>query len=677
MFTVLLTTIIYGTWTAYSTDLDCNYAFECVGRSLNDTGHTAFNGYKSGFGPTTSWHGGTTICRAAFSCDSMAFLTSISGSEEYIRCEGVSSCANTTITTSQECNCAGANSCVYTQLSSGQSGDFIGCQGDQSCSFAHIDNAKWVSGAGAYSLYKAVIDTQDIDSSTQFTIALSGDYAAYGATLICRSGHTCNIDCYGYTSCFMFYLNCLGNCKITTRFNGTDTIAPITNITQFDPNPSIPLLLDSMSIITTNEHLCNTQTTSLTSDNFEERRGVDITLDTEGPICCRGRNSCRNSVIQYEGITGQDIMCSGHKACRGSDIYAKNGNVFCDARLACGDSIIVNSDIVHCTAVDSCQEAIITKTSTILCSGWYSCWLANITSNGTDLDANFTGYGSAHSVTIYCNVGDVCNIVCRGYESCLDTTLHCDGICDVQCDELSLCPIVITLNPTTATTDPTLQPTDHPSLHPTQNPTLNPTLYPSSNPTEHPSLIPTEVTESPSNPTHEPSSNPTQYPSFIPIQVTEHPISLYPSVQTTHDTLIGSTALIVQGTSSAHDGNLETLTIVSIVFVCLIFITCVIVSILIHRIHKNRRDKEQQQATVINAQEVISKVNSMSNVINQVNKNQSQNNGQAVEQHVNKNEHSHNNESSSFSADIDEGATTSGQTLKIKFPKKRTKGQFL
>eukprot|EP01083_Nonionella_stella_P184464 669761_1 len=157
MFTVLLTTIIYGTWTAYSTDLDCNYAFECVGRSLNDTGHTNFNGYKSGFGSTTSWGGGTAICRAAFSCDSMAFLMSIS--DDYIYCEGASSCANTTITTSYDCACSGANSCVYAQLSAMKSE----CNADQSCSFAHINNTETVNGAGAYALYNAMIDTQGID----------------------------------------------------------------------------------------------------------------------------------------------------------------------------------------------------------------------------------------------------------------------------------------------------------------------------------------------------------------------------------------------------------------------------------------------------------------------------------------------------------------------------------
>eukprot|EP01083_Nonionella_stella_P303527 1051105_1 len=302
MLTMLLTTIVYGIWTAYSTE--CNNAFECVGQSLNDTEHTAFNGYKSGFGPTTSWHGGTTICRAAFSCNSMAFLTSISGSEEYIHCEGVSSCGNTTITTSQECYCAGANSCAYTQLSAGR---FIDCQGDQSCSFAHINNTETVHGAGAYALYNAMIDTQGIDRST-FTIDLSADYAAYGATLICRSGHTCDIYCTGYTACFMFYVNCIGTCNFITRFNGKDTIAPVIDIGQFDPNPSIPILQDSMSIITRNEQFCNTQTTSLNSDNYQERRDVNITMDTEGPICCRGRDSCRSSVIRYQGITGQDTI---------------------------------------------------------------------------------------------------------------------------------------------------------------------------------------------------------------------------------------------------------------------------------------------------------------------------------------------------------------------------------
>eukprot|EP01083_Nonionella_stella_P275712 936572_1 len=109
MLLLLLTTIVYHVWTACSQDYMCNGAYECVGRSLNNTEHTAFNGYKSGFGPTTSWYGGSTICRAAFSCNSMDFLTSIHppGTEAYIKGEGVFSCANTTITSSEGCYCNG------------------------------------------------------------------------------------------------------------------------------------------------------------------------------------------------------------------------------------------------------------------------------------------------------------------------------------------------------------------------------------------------------------------------------------------------------------------------------------------------------------------------------------------------------------------------------------------
>eukprot|EP01083_Nonionella_stella_P303526 1051103_1 len=654
MFTVLLTTIIYGTWTTHSTDLDCNDAFECVGRSLNDTGHTAFNGYKSGFGPTTSWHGGTTICRAAFSCDSMAFLTSISGADEYIRCEGASSCANTTITTSYDCTCYGANSCVYAQISATETNAIVQCNADQSCSFAHINNTETVHGAGAYALYNAMIDTQGIDRST-FTIDLSADYAAYGATLTCRSGHTCNIYCYGYKSCFMFYVNCIGNCIIITRFNGKNTIAPITNFTQFDANPSIPLLQDSMSFITRNEQLCNTQ--GMNSDDYDERRNVDIVMDTEGPICCRGRSSCIYSVIQYQGITGQYVICSGFNACHSSRIDSNNGHVFCGAREACHLSMIVNSDIVYCLGMSSCLKATITKSSNVLCFGSRSCWLADIISNGTDLNVNFTAYRAAESANIYCNVSDLCTVVCSGYESCLNTALYCDGLCDVQCDAFSGCPIGITLAPTT---DPT--------LNPTQYPTSNPTVYPSSQPTQFPSFIPTYSTQQTSNATRNPSSNPLHSPSFNPAQhLSTYNPSFTPTVLSSQEGTL---------TESDHIDDLET-TIVWMMVLCLILTAFAAISIFVLR---NKRRKKasvsvQQQVLEMTApklQEVILKVNSTSNV----NSKQKQNNAQTGEQDGNKMEYSRSNESSTFSADIPEGVTSSG-TIKIKFPKKRTKGQFL
>eukprot|EP01083_Nonionella_stella_P004414 12765_1 len=642
MLLLLLTTIVCNVWTSYS-DINCENAYECVGRSLNNTGHTAFNGYKSGFGPTTSWYGGSTICRAAFSCNSMDFLTSIHppGTEAYIRGEGVFACANTTITSSEYCACSGATGCVFSHLFATSSGGHIGCFGDQSCAFAYIEKTAYVLGEGSYSLYRATIDTQDLDNSTNVSIELYGDYAAYGATLTCRSGHTCNIYCYGYKSCFMFYVNCIGNCIIITRFNGKNTIAPITNFTQFDANPSIPLLQDSMSFITRNEQLCNTQ--GMNSDDYDERRNVDIVMDTEGPICCRGRSSCIYSVIQYQGITGQYVICSGFNACHSSRIDSNNGHVFCGAREACHLSMIVNSDIVYCLGMSSCLKATITKSSNVLCFGSRSCWLADIISNGTDLNVNFTAYRAAESANIYCNVSDLCTVVCSGYESCLNTALYCDGLCDVQCDAFSGCPIGITLAPTT---DPT--------LNPTQYPTSNPTVYPSSQPTQFPSFIPTYSTQQTSNATRNPSSNPSS------------------------NALILTTLSSQEGTltESDHIDDLET-TIVWMMVLCLILTAFAAISIFVLR---NKRRKKasvsvQQQVLEMTApklQEVILKVNSTSNV----NSKQKQNNAQTGEQDGNKMEYSRSNESSTFSADIPEGVTSSG-TIKIKFPKKRTKGEFM
>eukprot|EP01083_Nonionella_stella_P081278 223786_1 len=129
----------------------------------------------------------------------MAFLTSLQppGTTAYIKGEGVFSCANTTIISSEECICTGANSCSSSNIQS----PLLQCKAHQSCAFASIGKTQLVYGDGSYSLYKATIDTQNINNSTNVSIKLYGDYAAYGATLTCRSGHTCNISCYGYNSC--------------------------------------------------------------------------------------------------------------------------------------------------------------------------------------------------------------------------------------------------------------------------------------------------------------------------------------------------------------------------------------------------------------------------------------------------------------------------------------------
>eukprot|EP01083_Nonionella_stella_P129369 392565_1 len=645
MSTLLLTSILYNVWIACSDEL-CDHAYECVGRSLNDPGWTSFAGYKSGFGPTTSWNGESTNCRAAFSCTSMAFLTSISDKSGSIDCDGVFSCANTTITV-RDLTCPGANSCTFSNLSLINLP--ILCEGHQSCAHAFIEKTDSIFGDAAYSLYNATIDTQGLASSFDLNIDLWSDYAAYGATLICRSGYTCNINCYAYNACYMFYVHCLGTCNFETQFRGKDTIAPITNITQLDPSSPIPALHDSLSLITRNEHLCNTHATSITRD---DRTDTDVTnnpslvFTTDGPICCRGRTSCRGTIVGHNYATGQYVICSAHRACSDSIISTHDGyffSLFCGARMACYNAEISNAEIVYCWGEWSCQLTDMSKISTIVCSGPGSCYQAIIRSDGIDLNVFFSAYDSASLADIYCNVGDVCTIVCSGYDSCVDTIVYCDGICEVQCDELSDCPQVITLNPTTypsssptypssnPTFDPSSVPTQFPSSIPTelsQYPSSNPTLYPSSHPsqhpssysTNHPSLIPTAITETPSNPSHNPSFNPvqhlsTQYPSLNP---TERPIMTTTYDRQTSADADGATTTGLQRNRS-NDPDMSADSLVFVLLIIIGIVVCIIGIVLVYVLYYFHR-KTKMDKDIVEEKEIVG---SQSNIVESLEWNQS------------------------------------------------------
>eukprot|EP01083_Nonionella_stella_P139744 426937_1 len=88
---------------------------------------------------------------------------------------------------------------------------------------------------------------------------------------------------------------------------------------------------------------------------------------------------------------------------------------------------------------------------------------------------------------------------------------------------------------------------------------------------------------------------------------------------------------------------------------------------------------EKQKHVQTEGDNVESGVDSKANVmmtVTEANSDQKQNNTHTGEQDANKIEDSCSNESSTFSVDIHEGVTSSGQ-IKIKFPKKRTKGEFM
>eukprot|EP01083_Nonionella_stella_P071033 190498_1 len=515
----------------------CDEPYSCVGQSMSPSDYFMINGYKAAIGPSTSFSGPNQIsCRGAYACNSMQFIQS----DASVDCKGSASCSNTTINLQRvSIFCYGFRTCAFSILTSKSN---IACYGEQSCAYTRIQATNLISAGGSYSLYGSIIESQGVDS----IVGLRGTLAGYGAKLICSTGDLCRIECYAYDSCYMFHIECHGTCVV----NATG-IAPTTDITQLNSTD-----IHYTSTINT-EHICNTFPNASLYDNSNERRDSEITSDK--PLCCRGSYACGDSDIDYMVTDNALVVCSGGFSCMNGNIYANNASVFCEAGDSCMSSTIHNASRLYCWGFVSCKFSTIIASQSVVCSAKHACMEATIYSGGYDLDLYFTGQQSGATVTIYCNETDSCNIQCGGWLSCAGTTLFCFGVCRIDCNINSECPIQWTPTPTI-----------HPTIHPTNAPTIIPTIR-----TNYPTIYPTIV--------------PTNIPTSMPL-------------------IRQSTSLNPYTTSSRLNSNYSIATDwISIMLVIVISSTCIAICIVIvlcrsHGMKKNMTKVVQKLSTVSEAE---------------------------------------------------------------------------
>eukprot|EP01083_Nonionella_stella_P071467 191970_1 len=463
----------------------CDEPYQCMDQQMSVSSELYFdiNGYKAATGPSTSFvaqNGVKTSCVGAFSCHGMSSITTDS-----IICQGTHSCSNTSIQASQEgLYCSGLYSCAFSVLTSTVP---IICNGEQSCANSRINTTSEIRASGSMSLYGTVIHSQNSDNDIDLTISLRADLAGYGATLICHEGHTCTVQCLTHRACYMFHMDC-AHCFFTTPNNA---IKPIRNVNQLQIDDTY------VTAITGTEQICNTNPNAIVYDAKHEGAQSTITLQPNEPLCCRGRGSCLLSHITYTSITTESVICSGGYACQVSTIHANHSSVFCESDDSCSNAQIYDASFLYCGGYISCSGtlSIITGTQHIVCSAKRSCYLSAIHSGGVDLDVYFTGHEAGANATIHCGGTDQCNVECRGYNSCKDTTLFCSGSCNLYCDIRSKCPIgwsssptsSPTANPTTLPTTNTIAPSDNPTMGPAINPTIISIISPMIDPTIDPS----------------------------------------------------------------------------------------------------------------------------------------------------------------------------------------------
>eukprot|EP01084_Bolivina_argentea_P194260 333271_1 len=561
-----------------SSAVTCNTPYDCTAYhdiNSNDNIDMYANGYKS-----ASVNGSIIIntsinnniwvwCSGAFSCQSVQSIyitTNYPPDILNMRFYGTGSAQTISSISSAVSVCYSSSACSYSTIES----DFTVCDGDQSCSNCIINPkglTNKITGYGAYSLKNATIDS--IKSGGRFTIDFAGYHAAFGALIICQSGHICTINCYS-NSCDYLTTQCLDNNNCVINYFPSIANAPQSQI----------VLYDSLSLTTTNDINCN-QATSLSFDNYEQHsNGADLIINADivSSICCRASKSCYSTnSIQYNGT----VICSGEDACRFIGLIKNSGDLFCEAAMSCYGSTISNNNSrnIYCLGFGSCASSTIIGIGNIYCSGSSGCQFANITStgDGNNLNIYFLGAMSIRGTHIHCRKNDVCRIIVGsdGFQGTVHPII-CDGECIVECEttDIKWCPSIITTNPTN---NPTMNPS-YPTFVPTIstiNPTFIPTFIPTTNPTFEPTINPTSITI-------QPTTNPTQEPTKIP--------TMEPIVQTKNE-MVSSTLF---EDIEEHNDDCRMLYII-IGFIGLFIICCIIFGVFLWKKHRQKSASKLEQ----------------------------------------------------------------------------------
>ena len=192
VFVILLATLTMIFVSNIESQVICRQSQSCQYANLTTTGeYIHCYGYESCKQATIVTSGYYISCAASNSCNQAKKIVMVSSSYS-IRCGGLASCANSQLISNEldDVNCYGEQSCANTTIADTSD---VYCSGDHSCANSQITVTSQIRAGGTLSLTNSQLYSGDSSVSFNFW----GFESGYNASLICGTGHTCYVNCYG------------------------------------------------------------------------------------------------------------------------------------------------------------------------------------------------------------------------------------------------------------------------------------------------------------------------------------------------------------------------------------------------------------------------------------------------------------------------------------------------
>ena len=486
MFKLLLLFACFGSLVQSQTV--CS-SFGCANKTIDISTTLISNGYKSNSGQTSIVRATYFQGYGAFGFYQASSVTATATQGQISTCSGDSTCSSVDRLHGFRLYIYGMNGCSHSNYVTAVAP--VWCLAEQSCSYSTLAQANAIQAFGAYSVLGSTI----YSNGTDMTVVLGGYYAGFNGTLICTTGSTCNVVCYG-NGCHYFRYYCENGatcntylcndtlsipCPISLDNNNltSSNFSETSLLTQIKKLGAIPDTIPFYNIdINNNFNNYDQISTQMDNECTNAKQGSNIAMVFDNYQESGSWNSSRS------GLAGKDIICCrGYQSCAAEEMLKSGKYVICSGSEACINVGMIETDVLYCGGYISCSFINVTHNinasadgivyclgeSSCKASSFYNSYVVYIGAYEAIEDTFFYGVTtiiiaatqgpSQHSFvysrssgtklillaenafqdgTFLCESDDSCKVQCLVNGACDNIAeITCHGYCTIECQEMN------------------------------------------------------------------------------------------------------------------------------------------------------------------------------------------------------------------------------------------------